>query len=238
MIKKFDFKDITLVPEILSSISSRSEIDIYTDEGRLPLIVSPMDTVIDTYNSGMFRQFGFEVCYPRNVEPYYLGFKSISLDDFERIIESKTLVTTKILVDIANGHIKKLWETAKAFKQKWGDTKKLMVGNIANPETYRRYCDIGVDYIRVGIGGGCFVPDSPVLTDKGYKNISDIEIGDFVWLFNPVRHVGAHSSFKSFWKGPFSVIEKKSPVIFKIQRVEKPEDIQTVDVSRLKPCFL
>ena len=64
------------------------------------------------------------------------------------------------------------------------------------------------------------------------------EVGEFVWLFNPVRHVGGHSSFKSFWEGPFSVIEKKSPVIFKIQRVEKPEDIQTVYVSRLKPCFL
>ena len=31
MYKKFDFKDITLVPETLSSISSRSEIDILTD---------------------------------------------------------------------------------------------------------------------------------------------------------------------------------------------------------------
>jgi hypothetical protein len=64
------------------------------------------------------------------------------------------------------------------------------------------------------------------------------EVGEFVWLFNPVRHVGSHSSFKTFWEGPFSVIEKKSPVIFKIQRVDKPDDIQTVYVSRLKPCFL
>ena len=153
MTKKFDFKDITLVPEILSSISSRSEIDIYTDEGRLPLIVSPMDTVIDTYNSGMFRQFGFEVCYPRNIDPYYNGFKSISLDDFERIIESKTVVTTKILVDIANGHMEKLYDLCVKFLEN-NEGHNLMIGNIANPKTYEKFAQLGVGYIRVGIGGG------------------------------------------------------------------------------------
>ena len=58
MDKKFDFKDITLVPETISSISSRSEIDIYTDEGNLPLMVSPMDTVIDLANSSLFKNEG------------------------------------------------------------------------------------------------------------------------------------------------------------------------------------
>jgi isopentenyl diphosphate isomerase/L-lactate dehydrogenase-like FMN-dependent dehydrogenase len=60
---KFDFKDITIVPEVLSSISSRGEIDIYTDEGKLPLMVSPMDTVIDIDNTSDFRNLEFEICY-------------------------------------------------------------------------------------------------------------------------------------------------------------------------------
>ena len=29
-----------------------------------------------------------------------------------------------------------------------------MVGNIANPLTFEDYCDIGVDFIRLGIGSG------------------------------------------------------------------------------------
>jgi len=43
------------------------------------------------------------------------------------------------------------------------------------------------------------------------------EVGEFVWLFSPVRHSGEHISFKTFWEGPFAVLEKKSPVLFKIQ---------------------
>ena len=200
MTKKFDFKDITLVPEILSSISSRSEIDIYTDEGKLPLMVSPMDTVIDMYNSGMFKQYGFEVCYPRNIEPYYSGFKSVSLDEFEKIVETKCSVFSKILVDIANGHMEKLYKLSKKFMEQY-PYGELMIGNIANPKTYEKFAEIGVKYVRVGIGGGsgcltsantgvhypmaslikeCFEIkkqwgyNSKIVADGGFRNYDDI----------------------------------------------------------------
>jgi hypothetical protein len=39
MDSKFDWNDITIVPEILSIISSRSEIDIFRD-GKLPLFTA------------------------------------------------------------------------------------------------------------------------------------------------------------------------------------------------------
>jgi hypothetical protein len=64
------------------------------------------------------------------------------------------------------------------------------------------------------------------------------EVNGYVWLFNPVSHVGVPPSFKTYWEEPFSVIEKKSPVLFKIQKVDEPENIQTVYAARLKPCFL
>jgi IMP dehydrogenase/GMP reductase len=153
MDKKFDFKDITLVPETLSSISSRSEIDIFTDEGKLPLMVSPMDTVIDLNNHMRFKLLGFEICYPRNVKSYRSGFSSVSLEEFEKIIETKCSVIPKILVDIANGHMEKLYSLSKKFMEQY-PYGELMIGNIANPKTYEKFAEIGVKYIRVGIGGG------------------------------------------------------------------------------------
>jgi IMP dehydrogenase len=95
----------------------------------------------------------------------------------------------------------KLFETSKRIKEQFGDNKILMIGNIANPKTYEKYCEIGVDYIRVGIGGGsaCTTSanvsihypmaslinecsdiskkyDKPtkIIADGGFRNFSDI----------------------------------------------------------------
>lgn len=150
---KFDFKDITLVPETISSINSRSEIDILTDSFYLPLMVSPMDTVIDYRSSMDFWQEKMVLCYPRGLEPTYSGFKSVSLDEFQKLVEHKTTIKSNILVDVANGHMSKLHLLCELFVKIYPDVS-LMVGNIANPKTYQKFAEIGVQYIRVGIGGG------------------------------------------------------------------------------------
>jgi len=62
-----------------------------------------------------------------------------------------------LCIDMANGHIAEIREVCKDLKRvfgKKGITIKIMVGNIANPETYREYCDGSVDYVRLGIGSG------------------------------------------------------------------------------------
>jgi len=150
---KFDFKDIVLVPEVLSSISSRSEIDITDEFGKLPLIVSPMDTVINEGNSELFEKLGFTVCLPRGENVTENQFRSISLDDFEILTDYLVVTNDYLLVDIANGHMEKLYSLCEKFLEK-NNGDKLMIGNIANPKTYKKFAEIGVGFIRVGIGGG------------------------------------------------------------------------------------
>ena len=50
--------------------------------------------------------------------------------------------------------MKKLYDLVKRAKQKCGDLLQIMVGNIANPETYREVVKSGADYVRLGIGAG------------------------------------------------------------------------------------
>lgn len=161
MEKRFDFRDITLVPETVSNINSRSEINIYNDNNTLPLFVSPMDTVVDLDNYKKFVKEGFEVCLPRGLNPNNQDiFVSVSLDEFESIVEwsdwsSFNGETVKILVDIANGHMERLHTLCQKFiSSRTSPNHMIMVGNIANPKTYEKFAEIGVDYVRVGIGGG------------------------------------------------------------------------------------
>lgn len=155
--KKFDWNDITIIPDTLSTIASRSEINPLQN-GKLPIFTAPMDMVIDENNISEFELNNVNVCLPRNVKFDSLKndnyFYSYGLDEIIELFESGEEMPKKVLIDVANGHMFKLWEISKRIKEKFGNEIELMVGNIANPETYRKYCEIGVDWIRVGIGGG------------------------------------------------------------------------------------
>ena len=155
--KKFDWNDITIIPDTLSTIASRSEINPLQN-GKLPIFTAPMDMVIDENNISEFELNNINICLPRNVKFDSLKndnyFYSYGLDEMIELFESGKDLPKKVLIDVANGHMFKLWEISKRIKEKYGNNIELMVGNIANPDTYRKYCEIGVDWIRVGIGGG------------------------------------------------------------------------------------
>jgi IMP dehydrogenase/GMP reductase len=147
---KLDWKDISIVPSRISEISSRSEINCKIN-GHLPLFTAPMDTVVDLKNASVFFD-KMNVCLPRNIENVNM-FCSFSLDKAEELLISKNL-PKKVLIDVANGNMRRLLELSKDIKDELGSEVELMIGNIANPETFEEYCKIGVDYVRCGIGGG------------------------------------------------------------------------------------
>lgn len=147
---KLDWKDITIVPNKLSEINSRSEIDCKKNS-KLPIFAAPMDTVVDI-NSSMIFFNKINICLPRNIEISDM-FQSLSLDRAEDLFR-KGKLPNKTLIDIANGNMIRLYDLSKKIKESLGDKIELMIGNIANPETFEEYCKIGVDYVRCGIGGG------------------------------------------------------------------------------------
>jgi hypothetical protein len=103
-----------------------------------------------------------------------------------------------ILIDIANGNMKKMFNLVKQLKEKYEDVV-IMAGNIANSETYREYCKAGIDYCRVGIGGGsgCFIDGTLVtMHDFSKKPIEEIELGDQVYTKNGIFPVIGKSRLK------------------------------------------
>ena len=164
---KFDFDDILIVPEIKTHVTSR-----YKDvklPNKLPLFTAPMDTVVDFHNKYEFTKNKINVVFPRTVN-YSTGkyfpdaFYSFGFDDLDNLHNGKLSKDFEdfqknalILIDVANGHMQKILDYATEIKRLRPDVT-IMVGNIANPATYRWYASHKcVDYIRLGIGngGGC-----------------------------------------------------------------------------------
>ena len=161
---KVDFDDLLIQPVVSTNIKSRTEVNPFDDNGMLPLITAPMDTVVDEGNANLFCDSKINVCLPRGEKrTKHNMFQSYSLEQFksEFYESSKSLNDTEtpryVLIDTANGHIEELVDVVKFSKEFYGDKMVLMVGNVANPETYKNLSEAGADYIRVGIGngGGC-----------------------------------------------------------------------------------
>jgi len=165
----FDFDDILIVPRIKTSIQSRYK--GITLPKQLPLFTAPMDTVVNLDNMHEFQKHGIGITLPRTVKyDDYLkwGDKIESNDIFISLgFEDLDLFYKKnfkefdngqhILIDVANGHMQRIVDYCREIKRLRPDIK-IMVGNIANPNTYTWYAQNDcVDYIRVGIGngGGC-----------------------------------------------------------------------------------
>lgn len=164
---KYSYNDIMVKPAILSTIEHRAECNPYDANGMLPLFTAPMDSVVNTKNFELFEKNGIIPILPRTESlydrtSYALNGKwaAFSLQEFEETFTSQPTVdkhNIKVLIDIANGHVAKLYELVRKAKSIYKNGIQVMVGNIANPETYRVCVESYVDYVRcsIGTGAGC-----------------------------------------------------------------------------------
>lgn len=160
----YSLKEITIIPTTISDIDSRSECNPYYGE-LLPLFTAPMSAVVGVNSWKDYMNNKINPIIPRNVSIEkrlnFLSnttmFVSFSLSEIQQQFIDKDYTDYNgqfhILIDIANGNMRKMFDLVKQLKQKYEDIV-IMAGNIANPETYEEYCKAGIDYCRVGIGGG------------------------------------------------------------------------------------
>ena len=178
---KFDLNDIVIIPTESSDINSRKECKITQkcdyNYQMLPLMAAPMYTVVSKNNYQKFIDNGIIPCLPRGQhilplqhiagygkKPYFQSFGLYEiekqLDDYrcEAMLPYKSCFYNHqhVLIDIANGHMKKLLDIIKDIKKFWPNIQ-LMVGNVANPKTYVNLARAGADYVRcsIGTGAGC-----------------------------------------------------------------------------------
>lgn len=164
----YSLDEIGLIPSsVPTDIRSRKQVNPFDENGKLPIFVSPMTSVLDKDNYETFSNGGVIPILPRNIKfdtklskKYWM---SVSLQEFETMVhsENEDYNGCHVLVDIANGHIKHLYDLATLFKARWKDSI-LMVGNIAHPDMYKYCCAAGIDYVRCGVGGGSVCTTSVV----------------------------------------------------------------------------
>lgn len=175
----YAYNDLTIIPAVVSDISSRSECKPTYDNNKLPIFASCMSTVVSPSNYEKWEENGITPIIPRNI-PIDVRIAmmeiecwvAMSMTEFSELFinkhdERKENINYNICVDIANGHMKALLSLcleAKELARKYKLT--IMTGNIANPETYRKYATLtyynqeqkkwlaSIDYVRVGIGTG------------------------------------------------------------------------------------
>lgn len=150
----YSYNDVTIVPEVISDIKSRSECNPYVDY-KLPIFASPMASVVSEENYKIFEANKIIPILPR-IQEYDINYRikkmhqgwwvAVSLKELENDIINDLQTTSeltnkdyRICVDIANGHMKYLYAEcalAKTLARRRGINLYIMTGNIANAKTY------------------------------------------------------------------------------------------------------
>lgn len=172
----YSYNDLTIVPAIVSNVSSRSQVAPFYNNGVynwLPIFTAPMSTVVNCENINFWKKNKITPIIPRNISIdkrlLYLSkgdWVAFSMKEVKEIFLNSDYgefndFCPRICIDVANGHMQELISLCTAIKRKRNNNILIMTGNIANPETIFAYELAGIDYVRVSVGSGAGCLTSP-----------------------------------------------------------------------------
>jgi IMP dehydrogenase len=193
MKQTYSFDDVLLVPKY-SNIKSRAEVSLESNLGKnifsLPVISSPMDTVTESGMAmAMYRAGGLGIVHRYNTieqqaDEVYLayseGAKSVGAaigmtgDYLERATSVVDCGANILCIDVAHGHHAMMEECVSSLKGKFGKQGvHIMAGNVATLEAFDALASLGVDSVRVGIGGGS-ICSTRIVTGHGVPTLQSV----------------------------------------------------------------
>lgn len=215
--KVFSYDDICLRPNY-SELTSRSNADTFVNflgrKYQLPVIPANMQDVIswkladflqaNNYFYIMHRFGDANINISEKIKCEFLsislGVNEASKKEYEDLIKNKYSYPDVVTIDVAHGHHKKVEEMIKWLNVNNPKKSYIIAGNVATADGYKFLCDLGVDAVKVGIGGGSICEtknktgfhlptaysiwdcventggkyDVPIIADGGARNFGDI----------------------------------------------------------------
>lgn len=163
----YSLDEICLMPASVSDVKHRKDVVVLDNHNKFPLFTAPMSCIVDDTNHKTFEEHNINAIVPRSVnwnERMILlhqgAWVAVGFNEAQFILEKAddymctNASKLRICIDQANGHMTSLLKLCSDLKDAFGDKIRIMTGNIANPSTYREYARAGVDFVRLGIGGG------------------------------------------------------------------------------------
>jgi len=184
MTTALSYDDVMLVPT-LSTIRSRKDPQTNTVIGNveldIPIISSPMDTITEVSMSKKIIELGGMAMLHRFMPPEKQTSQALEIvkdldrssigrlavavgigdAEFERVKMLKSAFPIRsVVIDVANGHTEYVAEMIRKIRNLCGGKNEfnIIAGNVATGYGYKFLMDLGANAVRVGIGGGCFVP--------------------------------------------------------------------------------
>ena len=199
---KLDFKDVLIRPK-RSTLTSRSEADlarefVFRHSGAkyrgIPIIAANMDTVGTVemaralaghrLATALHKHYGeaqlaeFFKALPAGATVFYsMGITDADYEKFLRVKAAAGDAIAFVCVDVANGYTKSFVDSIRTLRKSFPHVT-LMAGNVVTGEMTEELILLGVDIVKVGIGGGS-VCTTRTVAGVGYPQLSAIiECGD------------------------------------------------------------